>query len=175
MKRPVRLIFTAVCFNSDQCSLCVSQDQFEFALTTVAEEVNAILKVLPQWYFHPHVSLSQLYINSDPHSEKIYRNYFVCKMIGRYSLAIRNCQHLTSVWIWKHIRFNPLHLIIFNYSHCCFYLHRKFNYRQICSEYIVDRTLIYQIDPSVICYIRFRAVFYGLNVTTTVYGYRLTA
>lgn len=26
-----------------------SQDQFEFALTAVAEEVNAILKALPQW------------------------------------------------------------------------------------------------------------------------------
>lgn len=25
------------------------QDQFEFALTAVAEEVNAILKALPQW------------------------------------------------------------------------------------------------------------------------------
>lgn len=32
-------------------SLCAfaDQDQFEFALTAVAEEVNAILKALPQW------------------------------------------------------------------------------------------------------------------------------
>lgn len=28
---------------------CCLQDQFEFALTAVAEEVNAILKALPQW------------------------------------------------------------------------------------------------------------------------------
>lgn len=39
-------------FAASDCLIVVScclQDQFEFALTAVAEEVNAILKALPQW------------------------------------------------------------------------------------------------------------------------------
>lgn len=35
--------------NFQTCLSSCFQDQFEFALTAVAEEVNAILKALPQW------------------------------------------------------------------------------------------------------------------------------
>lgn len=60
------------CFIIQSVRLFSPQEQFEFALTAVAEEVNAILKALPQWAaqspegscrIHPSFSSSSVPVN----------------------------------------------------------------------------------------------------------------
>lgn len=65
-------LWEVFCFIIQGVRLFSPQEQFEFALTAVAEEVNAILKALPQWAaqspegscrIHPSFSSSSVPVN----------------------------------------------------------------------------------------------------------------
>ena len=55
------------------------QEQFEFALAAVAEEVHAILKALPQWWRHTHDDIPG---TNQKHPHKFTRlvNYNIAKV-----------------------------------------------------------------------------------------------
>lgn len=79
------------CFIIQGVCLFSPQEQFEFALTAVAEEVNAILKALPQWAAQPPEGSCRIHPSFSPHLQSLWM--FLETVTWPY-LCIFCCNHI---------------------------------------------------------------------------------